>query len=615
MVLSRKKNMPKWKDFTNKGVARLLRQVAAAYEIKGGNTFRVAAYDRAATSIEHATSEVKDLWDDGKLGSLPGIGESIADHLDELFRAGEVKHFNKLFKPLPPAMFEFLVLPGMGAKTAYKLVKTLKIAQAKGALDRLEKEAKSGKIAQIPAFGERSQEKILEAIRGFKKGAKAEERMNLPMADRIAREILGFLEKCPACLAVDSLGSLRRRAATIGDIDLSVATKKPGQVIDFFIKFPKKEKIIEKGKEGASIRLANKRQIDLRVQKLEAYGAMLQHFTGSKQHNIHLRELALKKGFSLSEYGIKKLRGRGKGKIEEFATEKAFYKALGMVFIPPELREDTGEIEAAQEGKLPKLVNLEDIKGDIHLHSSFPVEPSHDEGQDEVEAMVEKAERLGYEYVGFAEHNPSTSRHKSSAILTILKRKKEKIEKISKLVSEDINYSRVRKLPIHVINGLEIDIKPNGVLAIPKEGLELLDFAIVSIHTSFSMRKAEMTKRILSGLAHPKAKILGHPTGRKINIREGYELDWDKVFDFCLKHKKWLEINAWPDRLDLPDTLVREAVKKGVKMIINSDAHELSQMDLMPYGVSVARRGWAEKKDIVNSLSYNKFVRLLTEGG
>lgn len=606
-----KSNMPKWKDFTNKGVSRLLRQVAAAYEIKDEDRFRVAAYDRAATSIEHATSEVKDLWDDGELDEIPGVGKSIASHLDELFRTGRVKHFEKLFKTLPPAMFEFLALPGMGAKTAYKLVKELRIKDPKTALDQLEKAAKQGEISPIASFGEKSQERILEAIRARRKGESRQERMNLPYADEIAREVLGFLEKCPSCVRADSLGSLRRRAATIGDIDLSVSTRKPREAVEFFVKFPKKEKLVEKGSEGASIRLTNKRQIDLRVQEPEAYGAMLQHFTGSKQHNIHLRELALKKGLSLSEHGIKRLK---KGKVKEFASEEEFYKALGMEFIPPELREDTGEIEAAQKGKLPKLIELEDIKGDLHLHSSFDIEPSHDEGRSPMEEMVRLAKKLGYEYVAFTEHNPSTSQHKANEIVKILKRKRENVEKISKLVSEDINYSSVKKLPIFVFNSLEIDIKPNGDLAIPKEGMKTLDFAIVSIHTSFSMKRDEMTKRVLSGLSHPKAKILGHPTGRKINMREGYELSWDKVFDFCLKNKKWLEINAWPDRLDLPDTLVREAVERGVKLVISTDAHELSQMNLMTYGVSVARRGWAEKKNIVNTLGYNKLIKLLKEG-
>jgi len=599
--------MPKWQDTTNKGIAELLRRVAAAYEIRGGNRFRVQAYDKAATSIEHATSEVKDLWDDNKLDEIPGVGENIAKYLDELFRKGHVKHFDKLFKSLPPAMFELLNLPGVGPKTAYRLVKELGIEKSKNPLGEIKKAAKKGKISKIADFGERTQQKLFEAVREQEREKKEKKRMNLSYASETAKEILEYFKNCKACKRVDTLGSLRRCAATVGDIDLSVSTRKPQEVIDFFVKYPKIEKVLKKGKEGASVRLNNKCQVDLRVQKPEAYGAMLQHFTGSKQHNIHLRELALEKGFSLSEYGIKETKSQSKrSKLKNFGTEEDFYNFLGLEWIPPELREDKGEIEAAQKGKLPKLVKLSDIKGDLHLHSSFDVESSHDVGKDKIEEMMKKGQELGYEYVGFSEHNPSTSKHRVSKIIAIIKRKKEKIDKI--------NYSRVKKLSIHALNGLEIDIKPDGKLAVPEEALRYLDYAIVAIHTSFSLSRKEMTKRVLAGLSHSKAKIFAHPTGRKINIREAYELNWDKIFDFCLKNKKWLEINAWSDRLDLPDTLVKEAVKKGVKMIINTDAHKLSQMDLMPYGVSVARRGWAEKGDIINTLDYNSFLKALSEG-
>jgi DNA polymerase (family 10) len=267
-------------------------------------------------------------------------------------------------------------------------------------------------------------------------------------------------------------------------------------------------------------------------------------------------------------------------------------------FIPPELREDTGEIEAAQNHQLPKLIEEKEIKGDLHLHSNFPIEESHDPGTDSLEEMIKKAEALNYEYIGFSEHNPSLSNHSEKQIIKLLKAKKEKIEQL--------NYSRTYKLPKRIYNGLEVDVRPDGKLALPKKALELLDYVIASIHSSFRMDSEEMTKRVLEGLAVKKVKILGHPTGRLLNKREGYELNWDKIFDFCLKNDKWLEINAWPARLDLPDSLVREAVKNGVKMIINTDAHSTEEMDLMPFGVAVARRGWAEKDDIVNTLNCDK---------
>jgi len=598
------------KEFTNKEIAKILKAVAAAYEVKKGDKFKIMAYDRASTSVEHATSEIKDLWDDGKLNELPGIGAAIASHLDELFRTGRVRHFEEVMKGLPPAMFEFLSIPGIGAKTAYKLCQKLKIKNPKTALKELERAAKLGKIRIIEGFGEESEKKILEAIEAFKKGQIKERRMVLPYADTIAQEIVSYLLNCKAVKRVDTLGSLKRMVSTIGDIDIAVATESPQEVIDWFLKYPKIKKVIEKGPTGASILLENGRQVDLRIGKPEAYGAMLQYFIGSKHHNIHLRELALKKGFSLSEYGIRPLKfKKDKQKILEFEKEEDFYHFLGLDWIPPELREDSGEIEAALNHTLPNLLKIDDIKGDLHIHSNFPIETSHDQGTASMEEVIRKGEELGYEYIGFTEHNPSISKHKPKEIIEILKRKKEEIDKI--------NYSnekRVRNIPIKALNGLEIDIKPNGTLGIPEEGLKLLDYAIVSVHTSFKMNREEMTKRILSALEHSKVKILGHPTGRKLNEREGYELDWEKVFDFCLKKGKWLEINAWPDRLDLPDVLVREAVKRKVKMVICTDSHSLEHLNLMRYGVAVARRGWAEKNDIINTLPYKEFKKLLNLG-
>jgi len=602
---------------TNKEIAKLLKTIAAAYEVKKGNKFRVMAYDRAATAVEHATSELKDLWDDGKLEEVPGIGKSIAQYLDELFRFGRVKHFEKIKRGLPPAMFELLDIPGIGAKKAYKLCKNLGIFEVKTAVDKLEKAAREGKIAKIEGFGEESQKDILEGIKVFKKGQIKENRMTLPYAWEMAKDVLEYLKKHPAVKRADPLGSLRRRVATIGDIDIAVATEEEDKVIAYFLKFPKIRKVIEKGPSGASVLLTNGRQVDLRVQKPQAYGAMLQYFTGSKQHNIHLRELALKMGLSLSEYGIKiidrhkiqnskfKIQSaswRTKLKIYEFSDEESFYQALSLPWIPPELREDTGEIETAQKGKLPKLVEIGDIKGDLHMHSNFPVEESHDPGVDSMEKMIEVAALLGYEYIGFSEHNPSQSQHNPKEIISLIKRKKEAIDKI--------NYSRTKKLLKWVFNSLEIDIKPNGELAIPLKALDLLDYGIASIHSNFKMSRKEMTKRVLQALDHPKIKIFGHPTGRKLGQREGYELDWEKIFDFCLKREKWIEINAWPERLDLPDSLVREAVKRGVKMVINTDSHAAGHLCLMEFGVSVARRGWAQKEDIINTLPYDKINKL-----
>lgn len=596
--------------FTNKELARLLRSVAAAYAVRGENQFRLIAYQRAADSIEHAASEVKDLWDDGKLGELAGIGPSIAGHLDELFRKGKVKHFEEVMADLPPAMFELLEIPGIGPKTAYQLTKSLKIFNKDKALAQLEKAAKEGKIRLIEGFGEKSEKDILTGIQEFKRGQIKEERMLLPYADALAGEMINYLKACPAVIRADPLGSLRRMVSTIGDVDIAVAANEPEKVLDYFSRYPETKRVLGRGEKAlCRIILKSGRRIDLRLQEPESYGAMLQYFTGSKHHNIALREFALKKGFSLSEYGIKKgrdteiQRRKDVKRLTEFESEEGFYNFLGLDWIPPEIREDSGEIEMAQKHSLPKLVTLSQIKGDLHIHSDFAIETSHDEGADSFTNLLETAGKLGYQYLGFAEHNPSTSRHSSEEIIAILEGKKT--------IIEQLNYSPKQNLFVKAINGLEIDIKPNGSLAIPERALELLDYAIASIHSNFRMSREEMTKRVISGLSNPRVKIFGHPTGRKLGKREGYELNWEKIFEFCREKDIWLEVSAWPDRLDLPDTLVREAIKRGVKLIIGSDAHAASHLSLMKYGVSVARRGWAEERDIVNTWEYDRIVKEL----
>lgn len=605
---------------TNSEVAELLRAVAAAYEIRGGayNRFKVIAYQNAATGIEHATSEIKDLWEQGKLKDIPGIGQAIAQYLDELFRTGGVKHFKAVFKKLPPGFFSLLKLSGIGAKTAYRLIKELKIKK-EDAIGEVEKAAKAGKIREIPGFGEQKEKLILQSIEERNEKKAVKERMLLPIASVIAEDMVYFLRKHPKVKLVEPLGSLRRQVATVGDVDIAVASSSPKVVISHFTKYPKIRRIIEAGKHTSSILLASGAQVDLMVQPENAFGALLAHFTGSKQHNIALREYALKRGMSLSEYGIKtKIKNakfksqnyNSKLKLYQFPTEESFYDALGLEWIPPELREDVGEIEAShhsaekQPGGLPHLVELKDIKGDFHLHSDFNIHTSHDEGTSSFKQMIYEAEKLRYEYIGFSEHNPSQSGNTKTQISSLIKRKREAIDKL--------NYSSekpVKRSIQKVFNGLEVDIQPDGKLAIPEDALELLDYIIVSVHSSFRQTKTDQTKRVLTALYHPKAKIFGHPTARRLNKREGIELDWELIFEFCKKHNKFLEINSWYDRLDLSDDLVREAVKSGVKMIIDTDSHALDQMHLMRYGVSVARRGWAEKKDIANTLSYDKFAK------
>jgi DNA polymerase (family 10) len=594
------------RGMTNNEIAELLRAVAAAYQAKGKvqNKFKIIAYQRAADAIEHLSSEAKDLWDEKKLEDVAGIGEGISEHLGEIFEGGKSRHFESVMKGLPPAMFELIKVPGIGPKTALRLACELKVS-SKNPISDLKKKARVGKIAGLEGFGEDSQKDILRNIDEFER--KPEKRMLLPRAMKIADEVCGWMKEGKGVVRVDALGSLRRRASTVGDVDIAVATDKPAESIERFVNYPAKSRMIEKGDKTASILLPGEVQVDLMVTSPESYGALLQHFTGSKHHNIKLRELAMKKRLSLSEYGIGRLGAGSKDKkLKRFASEEGFYRALGLVWIPPELREDSGEIEASLKNKLPKLVELKDVKADLQIHSDFDIETSHDLGESSMEEIVKKASEIGYEYVAMTEHNPSKKGHSSKDIVEILRRKREIVDKL--------NYSLSRRKTCRVkrvFNSLEVDIMPDGNLPVDEKGLETLDFALVSIHSTFGMDKKRMTERVLRALDHRRVKIFAHPTARKLNFREGVEIDWEKVFEFCLKNDKWLEINAEPMRLDLPDFLVREGVKAGVKFSLGTDSHHKDAMENMKYGVFVARRGWAGKGDIVNTRGLREFEKML----
>ena len=586
---------------TNLKAAKLLRSIAAAYKLKSEDRykFKIIAYEKAADAIEHASSEIKDIWDENKLEEIPGVGKSIAEHLDELFRTGRSRHFEEILKGLQPQIFDLMVIPGIGVKTAYKLVEKLNIGE-KNPLADLEKAINNNEIEKLEGFGKESQEEILKSLKEIKGRKK---RLLLPYAKEIAEDVNVWLKKDPSVKRTDVLGSLRRNVSTVGDIDIAVSSDDPQKTIEHFVNYPKVQRILEKGSKTASIILPSEVQVDLMVQGPRSYGSLVQHFTGSKHHNIALREYALKKNLSLSEYGIKNLRTK---KLKNIKTEEELYNALGLSWIPPELREDTGEIKAARYNNLPKLIELSDVKADLQIHSDFDTETSHDLGLSSMEQIVDKANSFKYEYIAFTEHNPSRGKHKNSEIIDLLKRKKD--------INEQLNSSYVNNVKgsvIYVFNSLEIDILSDGNIPLPDEAMDLLDFALVSIHSSFRLNKEKMTKRVISALSHPKVKIFAHPTGRKLGFREGIELEWENIFDFCLKNKKFLEINADPMRLDLPDFLVKEAVKKGVKLSLGTDAHHKDHMDNMIYAVSVARRGWAEKGDVINSLNLKEFKNIL----
>lgn len=583
---------------SNQQIAKLLRNVAAAYTIKDEKKFRfqIIAYQRAADVIVNTPEELKNLYKEKKLDTIPGVGIGIRTHLEELFKTGKVKHFDWVLKGIPDSVFILIDLPSFGPKKAYRLVKEFSLKNPNTVVDDLAHIAKQGKIAKIEGFGEKSQADILRAISEYKLGMGKLRRMVLPFAHEVAQRLLKYLRASKFVLRAEPLGSLRRMKETIGDIDIAVATKNPKEVIEYFVNYPYKERIIEKGETTSTILVSGGKQIDLMTQSPDSFGSLLQHFTGSKSHNIALREYALKHNFSISEYGIKDL-SKKNDRIKRYKSEEEFYQALGLSWIQPEMRENTGEIELAIKHKLPRLVELPDIKGDLHIHSNFPIEPSHDLGQNSIDEMAKKAIELKYEYIGFSEHNPSISKHSVRQIYSLIAKRSDYIEQLKKRIKN-----------VRILKLLEIDILPSGKLAIDNKSLNLLDAVLVSIHSSFGMSKKEMTKRALLGLSHPKAKILSHPTGRMLNERPGYHLDFDQIFDFCKKYNKALEINAWPGRLDLPDPLIKEALENGVKLIINTDSHALWQMDLMKYGVVMAKRGWAKKRDIVNTLGYNEFI-------
>ncbi|MDP3973704.1 MAG: DNA polymerase/3'-5' exonuclease PolX [Candidatus Daviesbacteria bacterium] len=573
-------------EISNRRIAKTLRDVAAAITIeKSGNIFEIRAYENAADSIEHSTAEIHDLWEEGKLGEVPGLGEKLQKYLDELFTKGKVAHFEAIKRGIPTIFFDLLDIPGIGPKTAERIAK-LGVKNIKD----LEKQIKSGELVVRKGFSAKVARKIMDGIN--ESTAREKGRMLLPYAFYQVEKNLAYLKKSKDVLNAHSLGSLRRMVATVGDLDFSVSSHEPKKVVDHFCKMPGVKRIVDQGINRTTVILKTGIQADLLVGHPDSYGALLQHSTGSKSHNIKLRTLAIEKGLSLSEYGVRKT----SNKLVKTKTEEEFYKLLGMSVPPPELREDTGEIEAALEHKLPKLVELDDIKGDLHLHSNFPIEkPSHAPGVDSIEKIIEKAEELDYEYVGISDHSPSFNLSKEKIIATIEKRTKF-IQSIKQSTKS-----------IRVLNGLEIDILGDGKLSVPDEALKTLDYCIAGIHSGHRGSKEIITKRLITVLENPYVDIISHPTNRLLNERDSSEADWDQIFKYAAKNNKLLEINAFPNRLDLRDDLVKVALKYGVKFIINTDAHEVEQMNNMRFGISVARRGWVEAKDVINTWDWTEF--------
>lgn len=566
------------KKFTNQEIAELLRNIAAAYTLTGKNRFEIIAYENAADSVEHATDEVQQIWaDDGKI-ELPGIGKGIGGYLGELFEKGRSKHFDETLSKYPKEIYSLLKIPGVGPKTALKLVE-LGVRD----LDDLELKLERGYL-NSRGFSEKIAEKIREGLAEIKKRGN---RMLLSKAKEISDELIDYLKKQPEVKQAYALGSLRRKVATVGDIDLGVASTDAKKTVNYFLAFKGSRKI-ESGEKSATIALHNGLRVDLLVESEDNFGNLLQHFTGAAAHNVHFRQLAKDKSYIVSEYGIRKEEDRTNKKglsLIKFKTEKEVYNFFGMDYIEPELREDTGEIEAALKKELPQTINLEDIRGDLHTHSFYS------DGNDSVVDMAKTAFAKGYEYIVLTDH--------SYPNLNYEKRLKE---------IEEFNRSKPK---IHLIPGLEVNITVDAKLQVKDEILKMHSWNTASIHTGFNQSREEITARYLYALEHPYIEVISHPTGRLINQRNGVNANWEKIFETAIKNDKFIEIDAYPNRMDLPDNLIREAVKAGVKFVINSDAHATNQLDVMEYGIYLAKRGWVTPDMVLNTLPWEKFKNFL----
>jgi DNA polymerase (family 10) len=566
---------------TNKEIGQQFFQIAKILELKNpADRFRIVAYERAAQTIESYPDEMADVYKKSGLKGLndiPGVGESIAEKIEELLKTGKLKYLTEIQKNVPVSEVEFMKIPGIGPKTAIKIAKELKAKN----IEDLEKILKNGKADNL--FEAKTQANIL---RGIQIMSRLTGRMLITEALPIAEEFVAKIRKISGVKKADYVGSLRRMKETIGDIDIIAASSKPKELIEKFVKFPGVTQIITSGEAKSTVIHQAGTQIDLEILPEDEYGSLLQHFTGSKEHNVAMRTYAQTKNMSFSEHGFK-----FKGKLHKLRDEKEVYKFLGMDYIEPELREGTGEIEAALKHKLPNLIKLEDIKGDLHVHSNWS------DGAMEISEIARAAEKLGYEYIVVSDHTVGLGIAHGLDEKDLQDRQKE-IETVQKAHPK-----------LKILSSVEVNITASGNLDIKDWMLEKLDVVTASVHTSFYQSKEVMTKRILKAIEHPHVDIIGHPSGRIIGRRGPYEADWPAIFKACKETGTALEISAFPDRLDLRDALCKEAKSYGVKFAINTDSHQREHLNLMRFGVAVARRGWLEKDNIINTQNLETLLK------
>ncbi|MFW5953350.1 MAG: DNA polymerase/3'-5' exonuclease PolX [Candidatus Natronoplasma sp.] len=562
----------------NKKIAQMFNEIADLLELKGVD-FKPRAYRKAARKIESMKEDISHYYEEDDLKDIEGVGDAMEKKIKEVIETGSLEYLKELKEELPSGLIDVMRVPDIGPKSAKKLHDELGIKD----LESLKTEAEEGNIKDIKGFGEKTEQKIISGIEMLEE---ISGRHLLDEVIPVAEEIINHLES--KADRIEKAGSLRRWKETIGDIDI-LATGNSEELMDAFADYEEVEDVLVKGETKTSVRLRGGVQADLRVVDKESFGAALQYFTGAKEHNVPLRQIAIDKGYKLNEYGL--FRKEDDEKIAG-ETEEDIYNSLSLDWIEPELRENRGEIEAAKEGELPELVRLEDIKGDLQSHSDWS------DGQNTVYEMAKEAQDLGYEYIALTDHSQGLSVADGLTKEEIREREKE-IEKAQE------------KLDINILSGVEVDIKKDGSLDMDKETLQDLDIVLGAIHSNFKMKEKKQTERIIKAFETGLIDIFAHPTGRKIGEREGYEVDINSLIDAAAKNDVVLEINASPQRLDLDSLNAREAMERGVMISLGTDAHGLKHLNFMRYGVATARRAWLESEDVLNTRSNEQLINIL----
>jgi len=559
---------------TNREIARILSEIADLLEIKGENPFKVRAYQRAAQAIEGLAGQLSDMRGRQPFTDISGVGSSIAEKIEELLDAGQCRYHQELLAEFPASLAALLSIPEVGPRKAKVLHDELGITS----VDELEQAAREGKLRELKGFGAKTEQNLLRGIERLKVH---KARLPLAQAHPLAMEVVEDLLLAAPVERIEPAGSIRRMRDTIGDIDILVTSSEPQEVMSTFVALPVVDHVLAQGPTKSSILSHSGAQVDVRVVDPESFGAALQYFTGSKEHNVRLRELAVRRGLRLSEYGVfdVKTERRIAG-----ATEEEVYAALGLPLIPPEMREDCGEIAAALSGALPHLVAVEDIRGDLHVHTK------RTDGHHTIEEMAETARGAGYEYIAVCDHSRSVGMAGGLFEDDLLRH------------VEDIRAVNKRLKGITILAGTECDIRRDGGLDYPDEILTQLDFVIAAVHSGFKMDADAMTSRIIKAMQNPYVDALAHPTGRIIGKRDPYEVDVARLLAAAAELGVAMEINSYPDRLDLRDVHARRAKELGVKVVINTDAHDCDHLRLITYGVATARRGWLEPDDVLNTL-------------